>query len=150
MAIFSPLAGRLSDKIEPRVVASLGMAFTAAGLFFFSGIKAESSSTVLVLGLMLLGFGFALFSSPNSNAVMTSIEKRLYSVGSATLGTMRLIGQMLSMGVVMIIFAISMGGVRITPAYYDLFLKKHEDGIFIFAFLCCVGIVASLARGKIR
>jgi len=150
MAIFSPLAGRLSDKIEPRVVASLGMAFTAAGLFSFTFIRAESRVAVLVAGLMLLGFGFALFASPNSNAVMTSIEKRLYSVGSATLGTMRLLGQMLSMGIVMVIVAISLGGARITPEYYKLFLSSMKTAYTIFAFLCCLGIVASLARGKVR
>jgi hypothetical protein len=31
-AFFSPLAGGLSDKIEPRVVASIGMGFFCGGL----------------------------------------------------------------------------------------------------------------------
>jgi len=44
------------------------------------------------------GRGFALFSSPNTNAVMASVEKRSYGVASAILATMRLVGQMLSMG----------------------------------------------------
>ena len=150
MVVFSPLAGRLSDKIEPRIVASLGMAFTSVGLFSFTYIREESRISVLAAGLMLLGFGFALFASPNSNAVMTSIEKRLYSVGSATLGTMRLMGQMLSMGIVMVIIAISMGSVRITPEYYQLFLKSMKIAYTIFASLCCLGVVASLARGNVR
>jgi len=150
MALFSPLAGRLSDKIEPRIVASIGMAFTLAGLFSFTFIGAETNIAVLVAGLMLLGFGFALFASPNSNAVMTSIEKRFYSVGSATLGTMRLVGQMFSMGIVMVIIAISMGSMRITPEQHPLFLQSMKTAYSIFAFLCCIGIVASLARGKVR
>ncbi len=150
MALFSPLAGRLSDKIEPRIVASIGMAFTLAGLFSFTFIGAETNIAVLVAGLMLLGFGFALFASPNSNAVMTSIEKRFYSVGSATLGTMRLVGQMFSMGIVMVIIAISMGSMRITPEQHPLFLQSMKTAYSIFAFLCCIGIVASLTRGKVR
>ena len=60
-----------------------------------------------IAGVVLLGFGFALFSSPNTNAVMSSIDRRFYGVGSATLGTMRLTGQMLSMGIAMVIFSLS-------------------------------------------
>jgi len=150
MAIFSPFAGRLSDKIEPRIVASLGMGFSATGLFLFTFIDPDTHLGFIITGLMLLGFGFALFSSPNTNAVMSSIEKRFYSVGSATLGTMRLIGQMLSMGITMVIFGLSIGSARITPEYYPLFLTSMRTAFMIFSALCFGGIFASLARGKVR
>ena len=150
MALFSPIAGRLSDTLEPRVVASIGMAFGAAGLFLFTFLQNDTSLGFIILGLVLLGFGFALFSSPNTNAVMSSIEKRFYGVGSATLGTMRLVGQMLSMGITMIIFALLIGSARITPEYYPLFLRSMKTGFVIFSFLCFGGIFASLARGKVR
>jgi EmrB/QacA subfamily drug resistance transporter len=150
MAVFSPLAGRLSDRIEPRVVASIGMGFTAAGLFLFTSLHRETHMAFIVTGLVLLGFGFALFSSPNTNAVMSSIEKRFYGVGSATLGTMRLTGQMFSMGIAMVIFAIHIGSARITPEYYPQFLTSLRTGFIIFSSLCFGGIFASLARGKVR
>ena len=150
MTLFSPMAGKLSDRIEPRIVASLGMAFAALGLFLFTFLTPETSILFIIAGLVLLGFGFALFSSPNTNAVMSSIEKRFYGVGSATLGTMRLIGQMLSMGIAMVIFAVHIGGARITPEYYPLFLKSVKTAFSIFAVLCFCGIFASLARGKVR
>ncbi|MGC1456003.1 MAG: MFS transporter [Nitrospirota bacterium] len=150
MAIFSPFAGRLSDKIEPRVVASLGMGFTVAGLFLFTFIDRDTHLGFIIAGLMLLGFGFALFSSPNTNAVMSSIEKRFYGVGSSTLGTMRLIGQMLSMGIAMVVFSLSIGGARITPEHYPQFLLSMKTSFMIFSALCFGGIFASLARGKVR
>jgi EmrB/QacA subfamily drug resistance transporter len=150
MAVFSPIAGRLSDKIEPRVVASVGMAFTATGLLLFIFLDRETSLAFIVSGLMLLGFGFALFSSPNTNAVMSSIEKRFYGVGSAMLGTMRLTGQMLSMGIAMVLFAVYIGSARITPEYHPQFLAGMKTGFIIFSSLCFAGIFASLARGKVR
>jgi EmrB/QacA subfamily drug resistance transporter len=150
MAIFSPFAGRLSDKIEPRVVASIGMGFTAVGLFLFTFLGRDTHLGFIITGLVLLGFGFALFSSPNTNAVMSSIDKRFYGVGSATLGTMRLTGQMLSMGIAMVVFALHIGSVRITPEYYPLFLTSMKMAFIIFASLCFGGIFASLARGKVR
>ena len=150
MALFSPLAGRLSDRIEPRVVASLGMTLIVIGLALFAFFGGETSLLMVTINLVLLGFGFALFSSPNTNAVMSAVEKRWYGVAAATLATMRLTGQMLSMGIVMLIIAVTMGRVAITPEYYPEFLKGMKASFIIFSALCVVGIFASLARGKVR
>lgn len=150
MAILSPLAGRLSDVIEPRVVASAGMAITVVGLLLFTLLDEKTALSFILLSLVLLGFGFALFSSPNTNAVMSSVEKRFYGVASGTIGTMRLIGQMLSMGIAMLIFAVYIGRVEITPEYYEFFLRSVRLAFLIFAVLCFGGIFASLARGKVR
>ncbi len=149
-AIFSPMAGRLSDRVEPRIVASAGMGLTVIGLTFFSFLKAETAMASIIAGLILLGLGFALFSSPNTNAVMGSVEKRFYGVASATLGTMRLTGQMLSLGVAVLILAVNMGRVQITPQYHPLFLGSARATFAIFAALCVGGIFASLARGNMR
>ncbi len=150
MAVFSPSAGRLSDTIEPRVVASIGMGFATVGLFLFTFLGKDSPLGFILSGLVLLGFGFALFSSPNTNAVMSSIDKRFYGVGSATLGTMRLTGQMLSMGTAMVIFTVHIGSARITPENYPLFLTSVKRAFTIFSFLCFGGVFASLARGQVR
>ncbi len=150
MAVFSPLAGRLSDKIEPRIVSSAGMAFTTAGLLLLGFLNEATSIEYIIACLIILGFGFALFSSPNTNAVMSSVEKRFYGVASATLGTMRLTGQMLSMGIATLIVAVYLGNVQITPEYYPVFLRSVNAAFMVFAAFCFIGIFASLARGKIR
>lgn len=150
MAIFSPLFGRLSDKIEPRFVASTGMGLTVVGLVLLTLLGGNSTLIFIIALLILLGLGFAFFSSPNTNAVMSSVEKKYYGVSSATLATMRLTGQMLSMGMVMMIFSIYLGRVQITPQSYPLFLKSMRTSFTIFAVLCFGGIFASLARGRLR
>lgn len=150
MAAFSPLAGRLSDRVEPRLVASLGMGVSAAGLFLFVWLNSRSGLGFVVPALMLVGFGFALFSSPNTNAVMGSVEKKYYGVASATLATMRMVGQMLSMAIATLVFSLFIGKVRITPASYPLFLSSMRVSFIIFFFLCCCGVFFSLARGRMR
>jgi len=151
MVTISPFAGRLSDRVEPRIVATIGMILTSVGLLlFFVFLRAETTLGLIVIGLVIIGFGLALFSSPNTNAVMSSVERRFYGVSSATLGTMRLIGNMLSMGIVMLIFATYMGRVQITPEYYPLFLRSVKVAFIVFATICFGGIFASLARGKVR
>ncbi|MBI4286086.1 MAG: MFS transporter [Chloroflexi bacterium] len=150
MAISSPVAGRLSDRTEPVVVASIGMALTAVGLaiFIFLG---QTTSLGLILGnLVLLGLGFGLFSSPNTNAIMGAVEKRFYGVASGVVGTMRTVGMMFSLGIAALLFTLYMGRVPITPEYYPLFLQSLRTAFVIFTILCFGGIFASLARGRIR
>ncbi len=149
-AIFSPLAGRLSDRFEPRIVASLGMVLTAMGLILFALLTAESGMGFIIVTQILLGLGFALFSSPNTNAIMSSVDQRRYGVASAVLGTMRLTGQMLSMGIAMMVFASKMGKAPLTAGNYSLFLGSAKETFLIFACLCLAGTFASLARGRLR
>jgi len=150
-AIFSPLAGRLSDRIEPRLLASAGMALTTVGLVTFIFLNEESTLKLIIGNLLLIGFGFALFSSPNTNAVMSSAPKMAYGVASATLATSRQVGLVFSMGIAMLMFALyNIANVQITPEYYPLFQQSMKTSFIIFAVLCFAGIFASLARGKVR
>jgi EmrB/QacA subfamily drug resistance transporter len=149
-ALLSPFAGRLSDRMEPRIVASAGMALTSIGLFLLTFLNEDTSMAFIIACLVLLGFGFALFSSPNTNAVMSSIEKRLYGVASGTLGTMRVVGMMLSMGLVMVIFAVYIGRDQIRAEHYPLFLKSTKVAFTVCAFFCLGGLLASMVRGKVR
>ncbi len=150
MAVCSPFAGRLSDRIEPRIVSSTGMALGAAGLLLLTFLHANTPVGLIVADLIILGLGMALFSSPNTNAVMSSVEKKFYGIASGTLGTMRLTGQMFSMGVAIFVFAIHIGHAQITPEYYPVFLKSMRSAFFFFGALSIAGIFASLARGKVR
>jgi len=148
MTVFSPFAGRLSDRIEPRIVASVGMAISSFGLLLLAFLGDGTKMVFVIISLAVLGFGFALFSSPNTNAVMCSVERKLYGVASATLGTMRLVGQMFSMGMAMMIFSVFIGRVQITAANQAGFLQAVRTGFIIFAALCLAGVFASLARGN--
>jgi EmrB/QacA subfamily drug resistance transporter len=149
-AVFSSYAGRLSDRIEPGRIASAGMAITAGGLFLLSLLSADTSLTYLIGTLILLGLGFAFFSSPNTNAIMSSVTKPYYGVASGTLGTMRLVGQMLSMGIAMVIISLFIGRVVMTPEVGTQILMSIRAGFTFFALLCCCGIFFSLVRGSVR
>jgi len=147
-AVFSPIAGRLSDRFEPRVLASGGMALTTVGLILLTLVGETTAIWFIVGSLVVLGLGFAFFSSPNTNAIMGAVERKSYGVASATVATMRQIGMMMSMGITMLIFAIRIGRVEITPEYYSAFLESMRFAFLIFSVLCFGGIFASLARGN--
>jgi EmrB/QacA subfamily drug resistance transporter len=150
MTLFSPVAGRLSDKIEPQIVASMGMALTVFGLIPFIFLDNGTSNSYIIITLFVIGIGFALFSSPNTNAIMSSVDRKYYGVASASVGTMRLTGQTISMGIASMIFGIQLGKVKITQEYFPQFIQSIHILFIIFTILCSLGVFASLARGKLR
>ena len=146
----SPVAGRLSDRTEPRVVASAGMAITTVGLAPFIFLTATTPIPLIIASLAILGFGFGLFNSPNTNAVMSSVESRFYGLAAGTVATMRTIGQVVSVALVELIFALIIGQEVITPSSSQLFLQSNQLAFSLFTVLCILGILASLVRGKVR
>jgi len=150
MALFSPLAGRLSDRIEPRILASVGMGISALGLLIMSLMGAQTSTGMIIPNLILMGLGFALFSSPNMSAIMGAVEKKYYGIASGAVASMRLLGNMVSMGIATLIFSLFIGPVQIEPQHYEALLKGIKTALVVFSLLCASGILASLARGRMR
>ncbi len=146
MTIASPFAGRLSDRIDAGVVASVGMAFVAVALFALSLLTPETKLWQLITALLVLGIGFGLFSSPNTNAIMSSVEKKHLGVTSSVLSTMRLFGQMISMGLIMLVLSLMVGKVNLSADTVPQFMVSSRLLFLIFALLCTLGIFASFSR----
>ena len=150
MALLSPVAGRLSDKVEPRLLATAGMLTTVIGVALLTTLDSERSVMLIVANLILLGIGFALFSSPNMSAIMGAVEKRHYGLAAGAVATMRLLGQMFSMAVATVVLALIIGRQAITPANYDLFLRSIHTVFTISATLCFCGVYFSWFRGTVH
>jgi MFS family permease len=148
MALISPLAGKLSDHHNPGVLASIGMAISAAGLVMLCFLTPQTSLVFIVAILLIMGAGFSLFSSPNSNAIMSSVEKRQLGNASGMLGTMRNVGQTFSMAIALMLLALYMGNEKISPGNYPQLMNSMKTGFIVFSILCFAGIFASLARNK--
>ena len=149
MALVSPLAGRLSDRIEPRILATVGMAITTIGLFCLIFVD-NMNIRGIILTLILIGIGFGFFSSPNNNAIMSSVHKRHYGVASGTMGTMRLLGQTFSMGIVMLVFSLLFGRELFTEGKTQDFLLTVQVAFILLSAICFFGIFVSYARGNIH
>ncbi len=148
MALISPLAGKLSDHHNPGVLASIGMAISTAGLIALCFLTEQTSILFIVVVLLIMGAGFSLFSSPNSNAIMSSVEKRQLGNASGMLGTMRNVGQTFSMAIALMLLALYMGQERIAPANYPQLMNSIKSAFIVFSVLCLAGVFASLARNK--
>ncbi|MCK9579713.1 MAG: MFS transporter [Methanoregula sp.] len=148
--LFSPVAGRFSDRIEPRIVSTAGMAITMAGLSVFIFLTPSTPLWIIVANLMVMGLGYGLFSSPNTNAIMSSVEKKHLGIASGMVATMRSLGQLLSMAIAMFCFAVFIGPVTITPVVYPALMASVTTAFLVFTLICLIGVAASYVRGTIH
>ncbi|MFW6267524.1 MAG: MFS transporter [Marinilabiliaceae bacterium] len=150
MAVFSPLAGRMSDRIQPRYLATTGMAMCTLGLAAFAFLGPSTPIWVVIALLIWVGLGFAFFSSPNMNTIMSSVDRTKYGVASGTAATMRVVGQIASMTMATFFFALLFGGKTVEMVDADIFLKAMKYGFITFAVIATAGIYFSYYRGEIK
>jgi EmrB/QacA subfamily drug resistance transporter len=141
MAIFTPISGRISDRIEPRLVASVGMSLNCMALLLLVFINAATPLWYIMVALAINGLGIGIFASPNTNAIMSSVARKSLGVAAGTLGTMRTAGMMVSMGIIMILFSLYIGQTEITPVHYPQFLASLRTGFIIFTSLSLLGLL---------
>ncbi len=147
VALISPITGRMSDKVDPRFIMSTGMFITTLGLSILIFLDVNTSFYSIIVSLVLIGIGVALFASPATSTAMNTANKKIYGVASATVSTMVFSGQVLSMGIVILIFAVYLGNVQIIPQYYPLFLKSASTSFFVYTAVCFVAIFVLLFMG---
>lgn len=146
MTVFSPFVGRLSDKFEARYFATIGMAMCSIGLASMAFLTSETPHWIIVSILLWVGLGFALFSSPNMNIIMSSVDRSQYGQASGSAASMRIIGQIISMTIVTLLFAGMFGGNGINEVTNSIFLKAMKWGFLTFAGISLVGIYFSVKR----
>jgi EmrB/QacA subfamily drug resistance transporter len=148
MAFVASFSGRMSDKYDPRILSSLGMGIIVVGLVMLTFLTPSIDMPYVVGSLLILGMGFGLFSSPNTNSVMGSVAKKDLGIASATISTMRLTGQMVSMATAAMVINVFIGDEKINQQNIPAFMQSTKVLFVIFAVLCFLGVFASLARGK--
>ncbi|MHA2035150.1 MAG: MFS transporter [Promethearchaeota archaeon] len=147
-AVFSPIAGRLSDKIETRKIVSVGVLLVIIGIIPLIFLDSSYPLYLIAISFGVIGLGTALFSSPNIRAIMSSVPKSSLGIAAGLEGTMRTIGQTLSFGVSTIVFAVIIGDVVIIPSYYPMFIASARIICIIFSILALVSFIFSISRGR--
>lgn len=144
----APIAGRLSDRYVPQILAAIGMGLGTISLLLFSMLDNETSLIFLIAAMIIYGMGFGLFSPPNTNVIMSSVPPKDTSVASAAVATMRTVGQTMSMGILTLVFAFVMGNVPMIPQYYPLLITSCQITCVICVILCIASVFASLVGIK--
>jgi EmrB/QacA subfamily drug resistance transporter len=157
MALLSPPSGWLADRVGSRSLSTIGMIIVTVGLLLLSQLTAASPVDDIIMRLTFLGIGFGLFSSPNTRAVMSSVERKKLGVASGTLSTMRATGQSVGLALATAVIATAIppqlmlqlfvGLTTQSPIAAGGFVIGMSKVFLIAAGISAVGTVASLVRG---
>ena len=146
--VLAPIAGRLSDRYVPQILAAIGMGLGTISLILFSFLNGQTPLEYLIISMVIYGIGFGLFSPPNTNVIMSSVPPKDTSVASAAVSTMRTVGQAMSMGILTLVFAFVMGNVPIVEQYYPLLISSCQITCLICVVLCMASVFASFVGIK--
>jgi EmrB/QacA subfamily drug resistance transporter len=150
MAIVAPIAGRLSDHFEPRIIATTGCLIMACALAILQHIDADTPIYLIAISLMILGFGFGLFTTPNNNAALGSVDKSRLSGASALLNLSRLMGNMTGSAGMLLLVSIIIGNVEIRPEQYTALLSVIRWTLGASCIYALSGAWFSYTRGNVR
>ncbi|WP_342765187.1 MFS transporter [Methanobrevibacter sp.] len=150
MTITSPNAGKLSDKYHPQKIATVGMLITVFAFAILLFMDKSTPLYIIVIAMVLEAIGMGLFSSPNMNAIMSSIDNKYAAHASASQLTMRAIGQTLSLSLMTLVFRLIMGSLDLTSNNYALIVKSSQLVCIICAVACILAIIVSVVGLKLE
>jgi hypothetical protein len=116
-------------------LATLGMSIIAVGLAGLCFITETTSSVFLGAILVLMGLGFGIFSSSNTNIIMSSVDKKYY-------------GLAFSMGIAIMSISIMIGNIKISPEAHGQLIDSMRITFIICLVLCLFGVYTSSVREK--
>ena len=155
--VMSPISGRLADKFGSRAFSSIGLALNAGGLFWFSTLNQDSHYGSILVSLMLFGFGRALFASPNSSAVMSSVPADKRGVANGVRMTLNMTGGVLSIPLSLLLMTFVMPYGRLSEIVGSsqlantgelvMFLRSINHACFVLGLVMLAAIIPSLLRG---
>jgi MFS family permease len=155
--LIGPMSGRLSDRVGSRWLAPIGLGISSLGLLGLTAIGPSTSYWVLAAFMALMGGGSGFFVSPNTNAIMSSVEPHTRGAAAGILNMLSNTGQMLSIAIVFPLALASVpmaammqvfiygGGMSQFPTALHLFLNRLHQAFFVsFALSIVARIVAAL------
>jgi len=146
MVLISPFAGRLSDKIDPANVSTVGMVLTTIGVALMTLINFQNALYLGGISLIIFGAGIGLFYASNTKVVLSAVDKNYFGVASATLSNMRSIGQIFGMSIVTLFIAAILGDAQIIPSNYPGLIMSLRMSLVAIAALSAIGIFTSIFK----
>lgn len=145
MLLIAAQAGKLSDKINPGKLQLLGVSLITIAIGILSQISYTTPIYIIIVAMILQGIGHGFFSTPNNNIILSNVDnKKDIPTASASVATVRNLGQSFSLGILTVTFAFIMGNVAIQPSNYDLLVLSNQTTLIIITILGIVAVILSI------
>ncbi|MGC8570979.1 MAG: MFS transporter [Caldivirga sp.] len=159
-SLSAALGGRLADRFDTRVVASIGLTLQAIAYVLYDTLLTLTTPLYyVVLISSISGVGAAMFFASNGKMVMLDVPSSMYGVASGTNRTIGNIGMMLSFIIAIIVsssaiprsiaFQIFVGASELTPSLMDPFINSLHVAFRASLALIIIAIVTSWSRTRV-
>lgn len=142
--VAGPLAGRLADRLNPSLLASVGLVLLMAGLASLARLDAEAGVLDGLWRTALCGLGFGLFQPPNNRELMASVPAERSANASGVMSTSRTVGQ--SLGVALVGACLAAGA----PVQLTLMAGVASTALALLASLARVSLAGEALRARRR
>jgi EmrB/QacA subfamily drug resistance transporter len=158
IVILAPVGGWLADRFGSRMLCTAGAALTVLSMLSFARMGADAGLTAVIVPLVLLGLGWALFQSPNLSGMFNAVEPRHVGAVSGLSLTAANIANATGVALASVLFlrALSFFGLDGVPAYTEwgrepaIFIKAFRVSWLVIAGLAGFAILTSVLRGHER
>jgi EmrB/QacA subfamily drug resistance transporter len=155
--VLNPITGRLADKHGSRVLSSVGLAFNASALIWFSTLNEKSSYSTVLISLLLFGFGMALLAPALTSSIMGSVPAEKRGVASGIVNTITQTAGVLSVPFSLLLMTLVMpynkisnivnGSQLVSSNEIPIFLKAINHACLILGIIVLLAIIPSLMVG---
>ena len=148
MMLWSPISGRISDRLSSRPLTTAGMIMVCAALFLLSRTTADTSPVDFGLRMLLLGIGTSTFSTPNTAVIMSAVPPQRLGTASAAQTTARTIGNAIGAAIWVAIFVSVAGAVGEAVSSPALIIDGFRTALLVAAICTAPAILFSLVGGQ--
>jgi EmrB/QacA subfamily drug resistance transporter len=160
IVLVAPIAGSLSDRLGSRLLCTIGAALIVIGQFFIASLAVDSSVPRLILPLLLIGLGWAIFNSPNQSAILGSVPRdKVGTASGMNTTTARTGGAMgVALSATLFTYGLAAAGLSQTQieapeswgAAPEIFVRSFNHTVHIVNVFTLLAVFFSAARGARR
>src|SRR5258705_6935773 len=160
IVLVAPIAGWLSDRMGSRLLCTIGSAIIVIGQFFIASLPIDASIWRIIAPLLLIGFGWAIFNSPNQSAILGSVPHDKLGTASGMNTTTARTGGAMGVALSATLFTYGLGAAGISRAQIrapqswggapEIFVPSFNPHVHGGHFFPILSVLFSVVRGPRR
>lgn len=156
MCVVAPFSGQLSDKIGSEFLCFVGLCIITVALLVLSTLGVDTSLVVFLIGSITMSIGMAMFQSPNTSLIMSTVGRENTGIAGSINGLARNLGMVFGISLsTVLLYNIMSGQLGYTVMSYvdgqELVFVTAMQWVYRFmALISAIGAILTGLRWKNR